>query len=228
VINQAADGSSVRLSDPAGESTEWRLEYAGLSDSEAAAIEAFFTAAEGSLNGFTFVDPAGNLLAWSGALDNGVWQRDPLLTVTAITGGWTLTNTGAAPQMVAQTINAPGEYTYCLSAYVRSATPATVELSIGSATAERVVSSGWGRVSFAASPGASAQSVRFGIAVAAGGSIDVYGPQVEAQGGASAYRETSRGGIYDDAHLAEDSLSMERTGFNRNSCTVTIIHANHL
>jgi hypothetical protein len=103
-----------------------------------------------------------------------------------------------------------------------------VELSIGGATAERVVTNDWGRVTFAAKPPANAQSVRFGIALEAGAAVDVYGPQVEAQAGASVYRETSRGGVYQDAHLGDDELSITRTDFNRNSCTVNIIHANHL
>ena len=53
-----------------------------LSDEEAAALRAFFDAAEGTLNGFTFLDPAGNLLAWSDQLDNAAWQTDPLLSLT--------------------------------------------------------------------------------------------------------------------------------------------------
>jgi hypothetical protein len=235
VVNASQDGGSMRLADPAAETTEWRLEYAALSDEEAAAVEAFFAAAEGTLNGFTFVDPAGNLLAWSGKLDDAVWQKDPLLAVTSGiddpaggTLGWRANNPGGGPQMLAQTLDAPGGYTYCFSVYLRAAAPATVELSIGSATAERVVTSGWGRVTFAATPAATAAAVRFGIAVAAGAAVDVYGPQVEAQGGASAYRETSRGGVYADAHLGDDVLSVTRTDFNRNSCTVNIIHANHL
>src|SRR3954468_15135877 len=81
VINRASDGSTIRLADPAGEITEWLLVYKDLSDDEAGALRGFFDAAEGTLQGFTFLDPAGNLLAWSERLDDDVWQRDPLLTV---------------------------------------------------------------------------------------------------------------------------------------------------
>ncbi len=69
VTNRAADGSTIKLSDPAGVTTEWTLTYSDLSDQEAASLRAFFEAAEGSLNGFTFLDPSGNLLAWSDQLD---------------------------------------------------------------------------------------------------------------------------------------------------------------
>ena len=79
VINSTADGRAIKLADPAAVTTTWQLEYAELMDSEAGAIEAFFASAEGTLNGFTFLDPAGNLLAWSGQLDDAVWARGPML-----------------------------------------------------------------------------------------------------------------------------------------------------
>jgi hypothetical protein len=41
------------------------LSYTALSDAELAALEQFFASAQGTLNGFTFLDPAANLLAWS-------------------------------------------------------------------------------------------------------------------------------------------------------------------
>jgi len=45
VINEAADGSTVRLADPAGETTEWQLDYAEIGDEEAAALHQRFAAA---------------------------------------------------------------------------------------------------------------------------------------------------------------------------------------
>ena len=67
VVNRAADGSSIRLADPVGESTEWFLQYSDLSDDEIAVLKQFFVSAEGVLNGFTFLDPAANLLARLGS-----------------------------------------------------------------------------------------------------------------------------------------------------------------
>src|SRR5579872_3936406 len=75
------DGSSVKLGDPGAAGMEWRLQYQGLGDAEIAALQQFFLAAEGSLNGFTFLDPSGNLLAWSEVLNHNVWTADPQLTV---------------------------------------------------------------------------------------------------------------------------------------------------
>jgi hypothetical protein len=52
--------------------------------------------------------------------------------------------------------------------------------------------------------------------------------QLEAQPGPSGYKATSRGGVYENAHLRDDVLAITKTGVNRHSCTVNIIHENHL
>jgi hypothetical protein len=234
VLNMASDGSTVRLFDAGAEMTDWRLEYSDLTDDEVAVLEGFFVTVEGSLNAFTFLDPATNLLAWSETLDADVWQSDPLLVltrdVTDPAGGtraWRLSNSGGARQGIGQTIEAPGGYSYCFSVYARAAAPTTVRLTAGGEAADRVVTSAWDRVVFAVTP-AAAESVRFGIEISSGAAVEVYGPQVEAQGGASVYRPSTRGGVYPDAHLSDDTFSVTRTGCNRNSCTVYITHANHL
>jgi hypothetical protein len=38
VVNAAADGSSIKLADPAGATVGWQLQYANLSDTELAAL----------------------------------------------------------------------------------------------------------------------------------------------------------------------------------------------
>jgi hypothetical protein len=235
VTNRAPDGSTIKLADPAAQVTEWRLEYANLSDQEAAALRDFFTQAEGSLNGFTFLDPAGNLLAWSEQLDAEVWQKDPLLAITGgvsdpldSTRAWRLVNNGGAAQALAQTLAGPGDYQYCLSAYVRAAAPATVELIAGSQSAELSATAEWSRIVLIATGEPGAASVRFGIAAGAGATVEVFGLQVEAQGGASVYKASTRGGVYSDSHLGGDELRLTCTSINQHSCTVNIIHANHL
>jgi hypothetical protein len=235
VVNRAADGSMIKLADPAAEVTEWLLTYTDLSDEEAAALRAFFNAAEGTLNGFTFLDPAGNLLAWSDQLDDAAWQTAPLLSLTSGisdprggTRAWRLSNGGAAEQTIGQTLSSPAEYHYCLSAYVRAAAATSVRLMIGSENARRAVTPGWTRIAWNSSGDEQATSVRFAIEIGAGDVVDVYGLQVEAQTAASGYKASTRGGVYEDAHLGDDVLTMASTDVNRHSCTVKIIHANHL
>jgi hypothetical protein len=235
VVNAAPDGSSVKLADPNGEVTEWQLLYADLSDGEIGALEAFFAAAEGSLNGFTFLDPTANLLAWSGKLDESAWAPEPLLTVSGGIGdpqggtqAWRLTNTGAGSQRITQTLPAPAGYFYCLSAYVRTEQALAATLLIGGGRAERSVAGQWTRISFSASGDPQGSSITFGLELPPAGSLDVYGLQVEPQSAASAYKATARGGVYENARLSGDALTITTTGVNRHSCTVNIIHANHL
>jgi hypothetical protein len=230
VVNQARDGRTVRLADPAGEITEWQLEYSELTDAETAALQGFFDEVEGSLRGFTFVDPSANLLAWSEKLDEAVWEAGPLLTIAAAitdpfgeTRASRLSNTGGAAQGLSQTLSAPPEYVYCFSAYLRSAAPVTVTILRGTARADRKVSSEWRRITFSG-----AGEVTFGLELPAGATVDVYGLQVEPQPAASGYKTSTSGGVYEHARLRDDVLAITATGVERHSCTVNIIHANHL
>src|ERR1035441_10815753 len=130
LVNTAADGTVVKLADAGAETVEWQLKYAELSDGELAALLEFFSAAEGTLNNFTFVDPTANLLAWSNDLSNAVWDTGPFLSSTASNadpcGGnkaWQVANSGAGAQGFSQTVAAPGGYLYCFSVYAKSAIP---------------------------------------------------------------------------------------------------------
>jgi hypothetical protein len=228
VINAAADGSSVKLADPNGEYTEWTLQYAGLSDTEVSALQQFFAAAEGTLNDFTFLDPTGNLLAWSDDLTNSVWAPGPQLGITGGPGAWHLINPGGGPQSLSQTLNAPAGYQYCFSAYVRSSQTAPVTMLIGSRQSAQPVTSDFTRIVFSAAGDPAQSSLTFGLQLPPGGAIDAYGFQVEAQAAPSVYKVSTIGGVYESARLGDDGLTVTTTGVNQNSCTVRIYHAKHL
>jgi hypothetical protein len=234
VTNTAADGSSIKLSDPNGALTEWQLQYEGLSDTELNNLQQFFAGTEGSLNGFTFLDPAGNLLAWSEDLTNAVWEAGPLLAsaggVTDPFGGsgaFQLTNSGGAAQSVGQTLNVPTGYIYSLSLYVQAAQPITVTLLLGGNRAHATAGPSWTRISFTGSGDPTAASILFGVELPAG-VIGVFGPQVEVQATPSAYRKSTTGGVYQDARFGDDTFSFATTGVNSHSVTVNIVYANHL
>ena len=53
-----------------------------LTDDERDALAQFHEIVEGTLGDFTFLDPTDNLLCWSEKLDETVWERNLLLTVT--------------------------------------------------------------------------------------------------------------------------------------------------
>ena len=235
VVNTSLDGRAIKLADPGAETTEWQLAYAGLTDDEVAALQQFFAATEGTLNGFTFLDPTGNLFAWSDKLDNAAWAKDPFFSIAGGiadpaggTNAWHLTNSGAGAQNICQTLSAPAGYVYCLSAFARSPQPATATLMHGSNRADRILGTNWSRIALTASGDALAESIAFGLELQAGVSADVFGMQVEPQGGASLYKATITGGVYEDARFRDDVLSITTTGVNRHSATVNIIYANHL
>jgi hypothetical protein len=235
VVNTMADGSVVKLADPAGAFTEWQLQYSNLSDAEAAALEQFFSSMEGSLNVFTFLDPTANLLAWSDQLTNDVWTGDPFAGLTGGvadplggSNGWTLSNSGDAPQGLYQTLNAPGGYTYCLSMYVRSVTPATAILVLGSNQTTVKAGNGWTRFAISGQGDASASSITFGVQVSPGMSVNIFGMQVEIQPGASSYKSSTTGGVYPTAYFRDDSLAFTSTDVNHNSVTVNIVYASTL
>src|SRR5664279_1587561 len=105
VVNTSLDGRQIKLPDPGAETTEWQLAYAGLTDDEVAALEQFFADAEGTLNGFTFLDPTANLFAWSDKLDNAAWAKGPFFSITGGvadpaggTNAWHLANSAGGTQ----------------------------------------------------------------------------------------------------------------------------------
>jgi hypothetical protein len=234
VTNTAADGSSIKLADPNGALTEWQLQYEGLSDAELSNLQQFFTAAEGSLNGFTFLDPAGNLLAWSEDLTNAVWAGGPFLSIAGSVsdpfGGsraFQLTNSGEGAQGVSQTLNVPTEYMYTLSVYVQAAQPTTVTLLLGTNSVPAMAGPNWTRISFTGSGDPTAASILFGVELPPG-TIGVFGPQVEVQAEPSAYQKSTTGGVYQDARFGDDTFSFATTGVNSHSATVNIVYANHI
>jgi hypothetical protein len=235
LVNTAADGTVVKLGDPGGATVNWQLTYTGLSDGELATLLAFFTAAEGSLNSFTFVDPTANLLAWSDDLSNAVWTVAPLISLTGgiadPDGGanaWRVTNSGAAAQDLTQTVTAPGGYVYCLSAFARASVPAAFTLVLGDNRYNQNLAAGWQRLACTGTGDASASSMTFGIELGPGGAVDIYGLQVEAQDSPSLYRASTTGGCYENARLRDDALTITSTDVNRHSASVNIFYASNL
>lgn len=235
LVNTAADGTVIKLADPGAETLEWQLNYSALSDAELAALQQFFTAAEGALNNFTFLDPVGNLLAWSNDLSNAVWDYGPLLSsaggIADPAGGsnaWSIVNAGAAAQDLSQTVAAPGGYLYCLSVYAQSAAPARLTLLLGSNRSEQAIGPGWRRIACTGTGEATASSMTFGVKLGPGAAVDVYGLQVEPQASPSLYKASTSGGCYENARLRDDALSFTTMDVNCHSATVNIFYGSHL
>lgn len=237
VINELADGSTVRLADPSASGIEWTMTFRDLCDEEAKRLETFFVEVEGALGRFTFVDPLGNLLFCSETLDAGSWEHSDLLDLAGGkedafkgTAGWRLANLTGAELDFEQTINAPGCYRYNFSLWVRAEDSATLILRAGLLQREVAVGPSWQRVHLTC-PGSDStvESVTFGIRLPSPSCFDVFGPMVAAQDGPSKYvPSTGQGAAYERARLANNSLDMLTTGPNRHSCTLRIIHGHNL
>jgi hypothetical protein len=228
IRNQCLDGREIKVADAAASSIDWQLTFQELIDDEMASLRDFFVSIEGSLGTFTFLDPTANLLAWSEKFDEAVWQRDPLLQVSGGAGdpfGGTLAfhagNPTGAVLRIRQTLNVPGGYYYSLSLSARSDRPGEVTLLRGGETSIRATGPVWNRLVFASASSSSEETVEFGIELAPGASVDLYGAQVEPQIGASLYKKTtSAGGIYPDTRFGEDGLVFSTIGPGRHGCIV--------
>jgi hypothetical protein len=230
IMNTLPDGSSIKLSDSGVTAIEWSLQFSGLSDQEAIALAELFADCEGELNSFGFLDPTGNLLAWSEKFDEDAWAKDPLL---AIEGGrpdplgganaFLLSNAAAISRSIQQTVNAPAAYRYCFSAWVRSMEQAPFKLRIGVEMREFSAGPDWARTTITSAP-AHGDSAVFGVEVQPGTSLEIFGMQAEAQPGASGYKRTgSNGGVYPSARFGEGHLRITSEAPNSHSCFVKVV-----
>jgi hypothetical protein len=236
VVNTLGDGSTDVYADPDARSLGWELAAKGLTTAEWGAIEALFQAASGMWQSFTFLDPAGNLIAESESFGASSWTNGALISLTpgvidpfGTIRATLVTNAGQATEAVAQTLPVPGNFHYCLSLWVSAGSVATVTLSIsttgGSATKNFTLGAQWARVSLTANLGQNTNSVTFGALVSAGGAINIFGMQVEAQLGASDYKQTgTRGGVYPNARFGGDTITVTAQGTDVNDAVIRIVN----
>ena len=234
VVNEAADGNTVKLADPAANTVQWTLKYSGLTDAEWNAIETLFEAVEGQLQSFTFLDPFDNLASWSEDPTQAAWIKGSGLAVTlgladplGGTGAASVVNQGSSGANIQQSINAPGGYQYCMSVWAQSAAAALITLFQNTATKSAsqgfTIGPVWTRLEYGANLGAPEDAVNFGVTVEGGSAVELFGFQVEAQVGASKYRKTTEGnGVYASAWFLDDTLTRTTNGLEDNSCTLRI------
>lgn len=235
VRNVMADGSSVVFADEGAAEVRWTLPLRALSTDEMTAIGSLFAQTEGRLRTFTFVDPLANLLAWNGDLSKPVWQNGPALQMAvgvADPSGGTLAvrvaNTGQAAQRLSQTVSAPGWFTYCLSAYIRSAGGGRVRLlrSTASGTQSTVVqvSQDWKRSSSTGALTGNDETIAFALELEPGATVEIFGLQAEAQTAASAPMATTvTGGVYAHARFDHDDLSVVAQSTESSDAMIRIV-----
>jgi hypothetical protein len=238
VVNTVPDGSTWRYGDPNAAASSWTLAYSALNAAELTALQNLFAATEGSLQPFTFLDPAGNLFAWSEDFSQSQWKIGPLLQITTGAGdpfGTTraasVVNAAQASQRISQVLNAPGWFQYAVSAYVKSAAPTSVRVvrSSTSASDNRTfgVGTGWTRLVSAGALTTTDTTFECGIEMDAGVSVTIFGLQAEAQPAASVYKRSgATGGVYAAARFDQDALETTAIGPNLSDVTVKIRSSN--
>lgn len=232
VVNVLGDGSKDVVADDDAALVEWELHARGMTGAEWNAVDSLFQQVSGMWQTFTFLDPTGNLLTESETLSSAAWTKGALVQLTTgvadplgTTRATTIVNAGSTADGIDQVLPVPGNFQYCLSAWVRSASGSSVTLVIGGSTSTVPSSPVWNRVALGASGGSSsASSVTFGLQLAAGGSVDVFGLQVEAQLAPSDYKVTgAAGGVYSEARFASDQLLVTAQGTDVYDAIIQIV-----
>jgi len=234
VVNTLVGGNTVVYADPDAAIAGWQLRATGLTLAEWNAIEGLFQQASGMAGTFTFLDPVGNLLLQSENFGAGAWTKGALVALTAGIGdplGTTratgLVNAGGAVAGLAQVLNVPGNFQYCVSVWARSTSGSAVTLVIANVSKSFAAGMQWRRIFLSVNPGlAGATTVSFGAQVAAGGSVELFGMQAEAQLGPSDYKITGAvGGVYSKARFGSDQITVTAQGTDVYDAVIQIVSA---
>ncbi|MBV8843151.1 MAG: hypothetical protein JO307_10115 [Bryobacterales bacterium] len=231
VVNTLPDGSTVVYTDPDASARAWEWQAKGLTAAEWTSIEAFFRSASGQWQTFTFVDPAGNLLAESENFSAGAWANGALIQLTSgisdpfgTTRATHIVNAGRAAQAVQQTLPVPENFRYALSVWARGGAGSNLTLIAGAATLPCPLTTQWRRVWFPVNLGQGSVGVTFGLQLNPGGAVDIFGMQVDAQTAPSDYKMTgATGGVYLKARFATDAITVQAQSTDVYDATIRIM-----
>jgi hypothetical protein len=227
------DGTIIALADSSATYLRWKIILQDISDLEAKSFTDFFGATQGNLLPFLFLDPTSNLLLWSGDFSQSAWQTtgvgfdlalaDPLGGTRAVRAN----NQSAAALSVAQQSQIPASLQTCFSVYMRTDIPVLVTLTLSAESRSQslpaAVTTAWQRFYISGMFAGMSDPLQFAINLPAGVSLELFGPQVDAQLTPSRYVQTTgRSGVYTNARF--DCMQIDRiaTGPNRNACVAFI------
>lgn len=232
VVNVMSDGSRDAYADNDAAIIEWELHARGLTGAEWNAIDSLLQQVAGRWQTFTFLDPTGNLLVQSETLSSAAWTKGASVALTAgvadplgTTRATTIQNSGATEDGISQTLAVPGSFQYCLSAWVRSAAGAPLTLNCGANSHSASTSATWRRISLSGAAGTgAATSVACGLQIPAGGTVDVFGLQCEAQLAPSDYKSTgTTGGVFANARFGSDHIAVTARGTDVYDAIIRIV-----
>jgi hypothetical protein len=227
------DGTTISLADTSANYLRWKLSLQDLADQEAISFTNFFAATQGQLQPFLFLDPTANLLVWSQDFTQSAWVSPGITFDSAVadpfggTGAVRAHNQTTATLSVLQQTQIPASIQTCFSLYMRSDTPLQTALAQSVDSQSQTVSAGvttvWQRFYVSGVFTGVTDSLRYVIQVPAGTSIELFGPQVDAQVTPSRYIATAgSSGVYPNARFDADHIDRIATGPNRNTCVMFI------
>ena len=224
-MNTAQDGHAIKLADPAGSFTEWRLEYSDLSDSEAGALRGVLHGG-GRVRCTTSRSSIRRRTCWRGTRTSTKRYGCGTIAGSKASAGYTqLNNTGGGPQSITQTIatDRPGICTASASMRVRRMRRPCM-CSQTDRRREQAIVPEWRRLRLVGD--VDRGDVRTGDPAGGGG-----GRAGAASGGAGGsvggQDEHDDRGRLQGARLRDDRWLIT-TGREQASCTVNIVHANHI
>lgn len=230
ITNDLESGETIAIADQHANAIGWTLAYQDLSNAEVLQFTNLFAASQGQAVSFNFVDPLANLLGWSEEFTNADWQTGALQSSAGISdplggqGAASLSNFSPGPLTVQQTVQMSGDYVGCFSVWVQATAKGSVVLQRDTAQTVVPVGTAWKRVFINGKGTAGANQSTFGVTLAAGQQVQLFGPQVEAQPYPSAYKQaTAARGIYQKTYFASDELNIVSTGVGLSSCKITLI-----
>jgi hypothetical protein len=232
VRNQLGGGSVIQAADPDVFVVRWDLSFRGIDATERAAIEGLHEECGGASRPFVFLDPLSNLLSYSGSLKATVWQREGQLLVEAGEGpdgqdGFLIVNSGAAPARIFQSVRAPGNRQYCLSAWISASSGNAAALFCESgerSTTTIRIGGDLTRYWATAYPGGSTSEIRTGFEIGPGVQVFLSRPQLDSQPAPGPYRASrGAGGVHSQAYFADQPLRFTETGEGTFSCRLQVI-----
>ena len=161
-------------------------------------------------------------------MDPGIVVADNQPDPFGGTGAGRATNSGSSQGSLSQVLNVPASFRYAGSIWARTAASG-VALQVSNTASQAVAaifdnSNQWKRYSVGYNLTSSLESVDFKVVVPASSSVDVYGPQLEAQSAPSKYKKSlQQAGVYADARFEDDVLADRATGVNRHSGVIRIL-----
>lgn len=225
ISNAQEDGSRYQADGQSGVEIGWTLTFGCLTSSESILLSAFFGSTFGRLLSFVFLDPEGNLIAWSEDLSQPVWAKSPLFTVSAsIDAGFTTQFIGSdsSAVSVSQIVQCPAAALLCFSFFAKTEQSASVTLTIADISQTFEIGRFWKQYSITRSGSGDSDTVSIGLSL--NGQAFFSRLTVSSQPAPANYTVTrERSGAFPNVRFDQDSLVVTALDNECFSCEVRLI-----